>query len=249
MRRPHLAFYLLFGAIGCAGPTTPDVTIFAAVSTKETLERVASDFQASTGTSVSCNFAGSSTLARQIEQGAAADLFLSADERWADELAGKDLVARRCDLLANRLVVVTPADAPLKMDRLPELSKASVKHVGVALDAVPVGHYAREALKKAGIWEEIQERVREAADVRQTLTLVIRKEVDAGFVYATDAAITDKVRVALEVPESLHPPIRYPLVLLRRPGRLPAKALAFYEYLRGEKAQSVFRQAGFQGVP
>lgn len=246
MKRALLFCSLLLGAAGCSSKP-PSVRIFAAVSTREVLEQIAVDFEAQTGTKVTCSFAASSTLARQIEQGADADLFLSADERWADQLADKGLVAQRRDLLANRLVVVTPASHPVRLERVADLTGSAFKHLALALDPVPAGHYAREALHKAGIWEGIQGRVREAGDVRATLALVEREEADAGIVYTTDAATTEKVRIALEVPEDLHTPIRYPLVLLRH-GDSPA-AQAFYDFLHGDKARDHFRKAGFRVLP
>jgi molybdate transport system substrate-binding protein len=245
MNRSLLAFAILLGLAGCSAPKPPGVTVFAAISTKDALEPIGRDFEAQTGTTVTCSFAASSTLARQIEQGAGADLFLSADERWADYLADKGLAAERRDLLANRLVVVTPAERPLQLHRLVDLAGADVKHLALALDPVPAGHYAREALAKAGIWEQVKDRVHESGDVRATLAVVARGEAEAGLVYATDVAATDKVRVALEVPESLHTPIRYPVVLIRRTGG-STSARAFYDFLDSETAQQHFRKAGFQ---
>ena len=246
MKRSLAAFCLALILAGCSSKPS-GVRIFAAVSTRESLEAVAHDFESRTGVPVTCNFAGSSTLARQIEQGADAELFLSADERWADDLADKGLVAQRRDLLSNRLVVVTPADRPLKLSQLADLQGAEVKHLALALDPVPAGHYAREALQKAGCLPRIDKRVRECGDVRATLALVARDEADAGIVYATDALTSDKVRVALEVPEELHSPIRYPLVLLRR-GDASTTARALYDFLDGETARDHFRKAGFQVV-
>ncbi len=249
MKRTLLAVGLLLALVGCASKP-PAIHLFAAVSTKEAVEEVARDFEAQTGTRVTCNPAASSTLAQQIAQGADADLFLSADERWADYLADKGLVAERRDLLANRLVVVTPTGRvgePRPYKHLSDLADDEVKRLALALDPVPAGHYAREALKNAGIWPQVKDRVREYGDVRATLAVVARGEVDAGLVYATDAAASDKVRVALEVPEKLHAPIRYPLVLVRRSGG-SAAARTFYDFLDSEKARNHFRKAGFQVV-
>ncbi len=192
MKRFLLAFCLLPNLAGC-GASKPQVIVFAAASTQETIQAIGRDFEAQTGTHVTSSFSASSTLARQIEQGAGADLFLSADEHWADYLADKGVVLERRDLLANRLVVVTPADQPLPLRNLADLADDKVKHLALALDPVPAGRYAREALKNAGIWEQVQQRVREAGDVRATLTLVVRGEAEAGLVYATDAAASDKV--------------------------------------------------------
>jgi molybdate transport system substrate-binding protein len=244
MKRSLLGCCLLLSLAGCTSkPQT--VAIFAAASTQDVLKQIGRDFETQTGTQVLGSFAASSTLARQIEQGAAADLFLSADERWADDLADKGLVAERRDLLANRLVVVTPAAQQLKLQRLTDLAGGEIKHLALALDPVPAGHYARESLKKVDVWEQVKDRVREASDVRATMMLVARGEAEAGMVYATDAATTDKVRVALQVPEELHTPIRYPLVLVRRTGSSP-QARAFYDFLDSETSRRHFREAGFQ---
>jgi molybdate transport system substrate-binding protein len=247
MTRPLLAC-LLLAALGCGGPRPPAVHVFAAASTREALEEVARQFQAETGTRVECSLAASSALARQIEQGADADLFLSADERWADYLAERGLVGARRDLLANRLVVVVPLDSALKVTSLADLAGDGVKNLALALEPVPAGRYAREALKKAGVWERVQGRVREGGDVRAALTYVARGEAEAGIVYVTDAAASSAVRVALEVPEGLHTPIRYPLVLVRAAADKP-ESRRFYDYLSGERAMAVFRGAGFQPVP
>jgi len=243
MTRSLLLLGLLLSLAGCSSKP-PGVRIFAAVSTREAVEQIARDFEGQTATAVTCSFAASSTLARQIEQGTDADLFLSADERWADYLSDKGLVAERRDLLANRLVVVTPEAHPLGLRKIADLAGSEVKRLALALDPVPAGHYAREALEKAGIWEQVKERVREAGDVRATLAVVERGEADAGIVYATDAATSEKVHTALVVPEELHSPIRYPLVLLRR-NSSPA-VRAFYDFLGGETAGAHFRKAGFQ---
>jgi molybdate transport system substrate-binding protein len=247
MMRTLVVLSFLVGGVGCSSKPV-GVRIFAAVSTKEAVEQMGRDFERETGTPVTGTFAASSTLARQIEQGADADLFLSADERWADHLADAGLVVSRRDLLGNRLVVVTPTAHPLRFARLADVGGQEVKHLALALDPVPAGHYAREALEKVGIWKQVQERVREAGDVRATLALVERGEADAGIVYSTDALTSKKVQVALEIPEDLHAPIRYPLVLLRRGGD-STTARALYDFLASEKARTPFRAAGFQIVP
>jgi molybdate transport system substrate-binding protein len=241
--RLFLPFLILGPLCGCAGKPEP-LRVFAAASTQEAMQEAARGFEAANGNQIDCSFAASSTLARQIEEGAPADLFLSADERWADYLAEKGLVEQRRDLLGNRLVVIALADNPLDLHALADLDRPDVRHLALALDSVPAGRYARTALKKAGVWDKVEKRVREGGDVRVALTYVARGEAEAGLVYATDAATTDKVRVAFTVPEDLHEPIRYPLVLLRKPKSHPA-ARKLYDYLGGEEAAAVFRRAGF----
>jgi molybdate transport system substrate-binding protein len=243
MVRSLLSISLLIGVAGCSSKSD-GVRLFAAVSTKEAVEQIGRDFESESGTPVRCTFAASSTLARQIEHGIDADLFLSADERWADRVAAAGLVAARRDLLSNRLVVVTPDAHPLSLQRLSDLAGAKIQRLALALDPVPAGHYAREALEKAGVWEQVRKRVREAGDVRATLALVERAEADAGIVYSTDTIMSKNVRIALPIPEELHAPIRYPLVLLQR-GGASAPARAFYDFLGSEKAGARFRAAGF----
>jgi molybdate transport system substrate-binding protein len=241
LTRRVLFLCLLLPTAGCARPA---VKVFAAASTQKALTEIAAEYKAKTGISVECEFAASSTLARQIEQGAPADLFLSADEEWADYLEKKDLVAQRRTLLTNRLVVVVPRDSTLTVKELADLGSADVKRLAIAAEAVPAGRYARQALQKAGARERLQDRLLESKDVTAALLYVARGEADAGFVYATDAASSSKVRVAYEVPESFTVPIRYPLVSVRRERANP-EASRFSEYLAGEAAGSVFRKAGF----
>jgi molybdate transport system substrate-binding protein len=237
---------LLCLCLGCRSQSPPTVNVFAAASTGDVLTEIARDFEADTGVRVHISPAASSALAVQIEQGADADLFLSADEQWADRL--RDRTDQRRDLLANRLVVVVPADKPVTLTNLDDLKANSYKRIAVARAGVPAGEYAREALRAAGAWDALKERTIEGGDVRATLNYVMIGEADAGFVYASDAASSSKVRVAYEVPENLHRPIRYPLLLLRRDPPNPA-ARRFYDYLGGDKVAAAFRRAGFQALP
>jgi molybdate transport system substrate-binding protein len=230
---------------GCGPSQTKSTQVFAAISTQEALTRIATDFRRATGLPVECNFAASSDLARQIEHGASADLFLSADEPWADYLADRGLIAERCDLLRNRLVVVESTHSRLKLSSLGDLARPDVQRLAVAGAAVPAGRYAREALNKVGIWERVKDRVIDGGNVRATLAYVDRGEADAGLVYATDVHGAGNVRVVLEVPANLHAPIVYPLVLVRRePIATPARR--FYDYLSSDAATAIFRQAGFE---
>lgn len=257
---------ILFGLLsGCSGPKPESISVFAAASTREVMEQLAADFQNETGIAVSANFGPSSGLARQIEQGASADLFLSADESWADYLADKDLVQERRDLLTNKLVVVVPADnssnvpspsggegrvkgQPLTFRSLTDLTSPDIHRLALAGSAVPAGKYARKALQTAGLWDQLKDRVVQGNDVRAALAYVTRGEAEAGMVYATDAAGATKVRIALEVSPNLHPPIRYPLVLITQEPPHPA-ARRFYEYLRSPHATEIFTGAGFGVTP
>jgi molybdate transport system substrate-binding protein len=220
------------------------VVVYAAASTKEAVEQAAKDFQTETGIPVEVSVGPSSGLAKQIEQSASADLFLSADQASADYLAAQQLVSERRNLLTNRLVVVVPTNSEIGVKELRDLAEPRIKRLAVAEPKVPAGEYARQALKKTGVWETVEPRVVGGIDVRATLLFVARGEAEAGLVYATDALGESRVRVAVQVDPKLHDPIRYPLILLRRePMKEGARRL--YDYLGSEKSVGVFERAGF----
>jgi molybdate transport system substrate-binding protein len=241
-------FSLMLAGVGCAAPKEPPIHIFAAASTREAVDQIAQTFQNQTGLAVETNFGASSSLARQIERGADADLFLSADEAWADFLVEKGLVDRRRDLLSNRLVVIIPAKSAMKIQSLQDLADSNVTRLALAGSQVPAGTYAREALTHAGIWNRLRDRVIEGGDVRQALAYVVREEAEAGIVYATDVVGSSKVHVRLEIDSRLHTPIRYPLALIRMDHERPA-ARRFYDFLGSPEAEEVFRKAGFGFLP
>jgi molybdate transport system permease protein len=244
MWRHNVIVLCLIVVSGCARSSQEAVEVAAAASTREPMDRLAADFQAKTGIKVQVTLGPSSILAKQIEEGGSAALFLSADEGWADYLNKKGLVARRKDLLTNRLVVIVPADSAMKITSLTDLAAKGFKRIALAGPGVPAGTYAREALVKAGIWENVKDRVVSGKDVRATLAFVEQKEVEAGFVYVTDADVSDRVRVAYRVPENMHRPIRYPLVQVKQTPIRP-QAEEFFQYLGSPEAASVFRKAGF----
>lgn len=257
LRRRSSVFSLclyLFILAGCgrsdrfgeqSAPPRP-ITLFAAASTANAIDELRAAFTAENGTRVRTNFAASSTLAQQILHGAEADLLLSANERWADELTKAKLVARRQDLLGNELVVVVAVDSRLVLTQPSDLLAGNVKRVALGdPESVPAGVYARQALEKLGLWNGLKPKVVAAADVRQALSLVELAAADAGIVFATDAAASGAVRVALRVDPSLCDPIRYPLVLLK-PAEPHPEAQPFYEFLTGPKAAAIFRRHGFK---
>jgi molybdate transport system substrate-binding protein len=251
MRLPAATLWALtFVAAGCgphdggSAPQPGPVVVFAAASTKEAVEQAAREFQRETGIPVEVSLGPSSGLAKQIEQGASADLFLSADQASADYLAEKRLVSDRRDLLTNRLVVVVPADSDLGVHELRDLADPRIRRLALAEPKVPAGEYARQALRKDGVWDQVEGRVVGGTDVRATLQFVARGEAEAGLVYATDALGESRVRVAVRVDPKLHEPIRYPLVLLWREPMTEA-ARRLYDYLGSEKSAGVFERAGF----
>jgi molybdate transport system substrate-binding protein len=221
------------------------VTLFAAASTTNALDEIKAAFTQHTKAEVRTSYAGSSTLAQQIVNGAEADLFISADQKWADHVEGKAPVAARRNLLGNRLVIVVPTDGKLKLAKPEDLLANEVTHLALAdPDAVPAGRYAKQALTKLDLWEKLQGKVVPAQDVRHALTYVETGAAEAGIVYATDAAVSKKVKVAVEIPANLTEPVRYPVVLLKQGAENPS-AKAFYDYLGSPEATKVFEKFGF----
>jgi molybdate transport system substrate-binding protein len=221
------------------------VLVFAAASTTDALNEITTQFTENTGIAIETNFAASSTLAQQISNGAEADLFISADTRWADHLAKQDFVAQQRNFLGNRLVIVIPADSTINVQKPEDLLDARIEHLALGEPAsVPAGRYAKQALVRLGLWEKLKGRVVSAEDVRHALTYVETAAAEAGIVYATDAAITNRVKVAFGLPETLTDPVRYPLVLLKH-GRERAAAVSFYNYLSSAPAAKVFQKYGF----
>ncbi len=226
------------------------LTVFAAASLKESLDEAAAAYQKATGQPVRVSYAASSALARQIEQGAPADVFFSADLDWMDYLQKKALidVASRRNLLGNTLVLVAPATgdtAPIALqpgvDLLPRLGDG---RLALALTAsVPAGKYAKAAFVSLGAWQTLQPRVAEAESVRAALMLVARGEAPLGVVYGSDARAEPAVRVVANFPAGSHSPIVYPVARLAA-SRHP-RAAAFVAWLRTPAAKAIFRARGF----
>ncbi len=225
------------------------ITVFAAASLKDALEDAAKSFTAAHGAPVRFSFAASSALAKQIEQGAPADLFASADLDWMNYLAERKLIRpdTRVNLLGNRLVVVAAKELPLKELKLDAASlKAALGDGRLTtgeVNSVPVGKYAKTALEKLGLWREVQPRLAMTESVRAALALVARGEAPLGIVYATDAAAEPKVKIVATFPPDSHPPIIYPFALVAE-SRLDS-ARQFLEYLKGPAARRAFEAQGF----
>ena len=246
-----LALSLVAGlAFGTAPATAAEpVTVFAAASLKESVETIAADWKAETGHEVRLSFAGSSALAKQIEEGAPADLFISADLKWMDHLdkAGKIKTESRVNLLGNRIVLVAPKDSTVTTtigDNFPLASLLGDGRLAMAnVDAVPAGTYGKAALEKLGVWDSVKDKVAQAENVRAALLLVSRVEAPLGIVYETDAKVDPGVKILDRFPESSHPAIVYPAALTTD-GENP-EAAAFLAYLQGAKAHAIFSDAGF----
>ena len=229
---------------------TTEITVFAAASLKTALDQVSADYNKSFGNKVTLSYAASSALAKQIEQAAPADVFISADLDWMDYLAGKNLIqtGSRIQLLGNRLVLVAPAasTATLKIAKDFPLAEAvgSGKLAMADVKAVPAGKYGKTALEKLGVWTSVEGKVAQAENVRAALAFVAREEAPFGIVYQTDAAAEPKVKIVDMFPEDSHAPIVYPLAIVAGAKNADAAA-AFVAFLKGKDAQARFVKEGF----
>jgi molybdate transport system substrate-binding protein len=228
-----------------------DVVVFAAASLTNALNEINETFTARTGNKVVPSYAASSALAKQVEQGAPAQVFASADLNWMDYLAGKKLVNpdTRFNLLGNTLVLVAPADSKQgKLELSPKTDIAALAGEGrIATgnpDSVPVGLYFKQAMERAGQWQKVAPRVAAADSVRAALAFVERGEVPLGVVYATDAAVSKKVKVVGVFPDTMHDPIVYPFALVA--GKEGPAARAYLDTLRSNEAKGVFAKYGFK---
>lgn len=252
MRLPIRAFAALLSLLAAVPAfAAPPITVFAAASLKETLDEAGALYARGHGTAVRASYGASSALARQIEDGAPADVFVSADLDWMDELQAKRLIdiKTRRDVAGNALVLIAPADAQapaLTLKRGLDLRPAlgADGRVALALTAsVPAGKYGRAALESLGAWSTVQPRVVEAENVRAALQLVARGEAALGVVYASDAQAEPRVRVVARLPASTHPRIVYPAA--RIVASTHPRATEFVAWLRSPAAQAVFRKHGF----
>ena len=228
-----------------------ELTVFAAASLTDAMKDVSALWAQAGHPLPSLSFGSSSTLARQIEQGAPANLFASADEKWMDYLAEKALIVgdTRKDLLGNDLVLVVPADQAQHVSIGPGFDLSGLLGSGGRLAVgdpahVPVGIYAEQALKKLGLWDSVSARLARTDDVRSGLLLVERGEAPAGIVYATDASASKGVMVAGIFPDSSHDPVSYPFALVKSGDTADARALL--AFLAGPQARAVFMRRGFK---
>jgi len=223
-----------------------EVRVFAAVSLTEALEEIAATYEKKTGVDIVFHFGASSLLARQIEQGAPADLFLSADEAKMDALTAKGLVATRTSVLSNTLVIVVPKDGGMNITSPAQLT--NVRSLALAEpSSVPAGVYARMWLQKLGLWERLASKIVPTENVRGALAAVESGNVDAAIVYKTDARIAKQTRIAYEVPRANGPAISYPFALLRNAENRDA-ATRFLAHLRSKDALRIFVKHGFLPV-
>lgn len=244
---------LLVAFSGLARADSGDVTVYAAASLTNAMQDIGNKFNASNAGKVKFSFAASSLLARQIEAGADADIFMSADSEWMNYLADRSLIqaASRKDVLGNRLVLIAPTGSSVSLQIAPGFPLAQALGDGrLAVadpDSVPAGKYARQALTTLGVWGTVAERLVRAENVRVAMTYVARGEAPLGIVYETDAKTEPKVKTIGVFPASSHLPIIYPAALTTH--GTSAQAKAFLAYVEGPEAADIFRKYGFIILP
>jgi len=243
-------FLVLLLLAPCLALAQTSLTVFAAASLTDALQEIAERYEAEGHGRIVASFASSSDLARQIEHGAPADLFISADELWADYLDQRGLLDKtsRIALLRNRLVLIASAGNSANLVIAPHFPLAAAlggERLAIGdPDHVPAGIYAKAALKSLGVWDELEPRLARAASVRAALLFVERGECPFGIVYRSDALADPKLRQLGLFAEDSHPPIIYPAALIA--GRKSAEGLAFLHYLQSPDAAAIFRRLGFE---
>ncbi len=247
MAAPALCAALAIAAALMASPAGA-VTVFAAASLKTALDAVNAAWAGENGSPATISYAGSSALARQIEQGAPADVFISADLDWMSYLAERHLIRPDTEvrLLGNRLVLIAPATSAAAAEIAPGVDLAGLLGDGrlamANVDAVPAGKYGKAALQALGIWDAVADRIAQADNARAALALVALGEAPLGVVYATDAAAEPRVRIVGTFPANTHPPIVYPAAATADAG---PDAAAFLVFLRTRRAADLFKAQGF----
>jgi molybdate transport system substrate-binding protein len=243
-RLPESGSKLLLYLLACRSETPP-LLVLAPSSLTDVLPRVAEAW----GQPVELTFDASSRLARQLESGVTAEVFLSADEQWMDWAAERALVLpeTRRNLLGNTLVTVVPSGSSFVPRSVSDLASPEIVHLALAGENVPAGRYARAALAELGGWEAVSAKVVNGDTVRTALEWVARGESQAGIVYATDAKVDPNVQLASSFPPDSHPPIIYPGAVVAS-SRYPEASLSFLDFCQGE-GRSLFEEAGFVVLP
>jgi molybdate transport system substrate-binding protein len=245
-------FVLIFAQLGQAGAQTAPASkllVFAAASMQTALDEIAPIFDKESGTTTAISYGSSGILAKQIERGAPADVFISADIKWMDYLEGKKLIeaGTRRNLLGNSLVLIEPGDAQTELKIAPGFDLAAAAGDGkiavCTVDSCPAGIYAKESLQKLNVWDAVEPKLAQAANVRDALNLVARAEAKFGIVYATDAKAEPKVKVIDVFPAASHSPIIYPVAVIA--GSKNSAAAAFVAFLASPAAVKILTAQGF----
>jgi molybdate transport system substrate-binding protein len=247
--RKSLSVATIFVVLACTETHVwaEEILVSAAASLTDVLNEISKDYQSKSKNTVKFNYGPSSGLARQIDEGAPADIFFSADLPQMDNLDKKGRLepGTRKNLLSNQLVIIVPADSKLAISSPKDLLKADVKRIALAEpSSVPVGVYTSKYLTDEGLWDQVKPKVVPVQDVRATLASVESGNVEAGFVYKTDAAVSRKVKIVYEVPIDKGPKITYPLAIVKDSKRKDA-ARDFVSYVQSHAAKDAFKKYGF----
>lgn len=220
-----------------------ELMVFAAASLSDSLTAVAKKYEFKHKSKIILSFDASSRLAKQIEQGAPADLYFSADKRWNTYLESKKIISKEMsqDLLSNKLVLISPLKKHLSLSEVKNLPLVKFKQLALAHENVPAGKYATEVLKKLAIYDALKPRIVTGDNVRNVLAWVARDEADLGIVFATDAKVEPKVKVIVNIDPSLHSEIIYPLSIIKH----SPEAQEFFLFCQSPEAKAIFKQAGF----
>ena len=244
-RFPRFIF-IFVAALALHNANAAEVNVYAAASLTDVMKEIAANYEKESTDKIVFNFGASSLLARQIIERAPADIFFSADEAKMDDLQKAGLIATetRRDLLSNSLVIVVPNDSQLAIASPDELLTKTQKIAIADPRAVPAGIYTKEYLSGLGLWDKLQSEMVPTENVRAALAAVESGDVDAGFIYKTDANISKKVKIAFSVPVEKGPKIRYPIAIVKEANNKSA-AEGFLRYLESAKAQTLFGRYGF----
>ncbi len=222
-----------------------EVVVFAAASMNPSLTPLAQKYDKDTGIKMVISYASSSALATQIQSGAPAQIFISADVAWAEKVQGSGHAAQKVDFLGNSLVLIVPAKGNSKVTKIEDLQSEAVQHIAIAdPTGVPAGKYAKEAMETLGLYSKLEPKFVPTQDVRQALLYVERSEAEAGFVYATDATSSKAVKQVAVLDPYLKTPVKYAIVLTKT-GAESADARAAYDFLLSDGAIKAFEKAGF----
>ena len=260
MKSKFLFIFVIFILCGCSqnpaisnnpNTTAENLTVSAAISLKDAFDEIGNAFQARTGKKINFNYGASGALQQQIENGAPVDVFASAGSLQMDELAKREIIdaAARRDFARNSLVLIVPTTSKLSLKSFYDLAKPEVQKIAVGNPkTVPAGQYAEESLAKMNLNNALQTKLISAENVRQVLDYVVRGEVDAGIVYATDAqAAKDSVKVAATADENSHSPILYPLAIIKDSKQKQA-AQEFEDFVLRAEGQNILHKYGFKGA-
>jgi molybdate transport system substrate-binding protein len=247
IRRLTLAFLAI---VASGGVLAANVIVFAAASLKESMDEQARRFESATGNTVVVSYAATNALAKQIEAGAPADVFISADVDWMDYVQQRGLVTpqTRVEVLRNALVLVAPVASHVGLKVMPGFGIATALGGGrLAIanpDSVPAGRYAKAALESLGVWASVESRIARTENGRAALALVSRGEAPLGIVYRTDALADKSVRIVDTFPSETHPPIIYPAAIVATSKSNAARSLL--DYVRSDTARSIWQRFGFE---